>query len=80
MPSMHLLASRRGWFPRLMPSGNWQWRTSHGLRSSFLATVLRAGIHLAWFRLLTGCTDGATRIAYDIEAGAGKLQRSGADT
>jgi hypothetical protein len=35
---------------------------------------------LALSALLYGCTDGATRIAYDIEAGVGKFQRSDART
>ncbi|MCC7081193.1 MAG: hypothetical protein IT530_11020 [Burkholderiales bacterium] len=35
---------------------------------------------LALVALLCGCTDGATRIAYDIEAGVGAFRRSNAAT
>jgi hypothetical protein len=40
-------------------------------------TPLRAGC-LALAALLGACTDGATRIAYDIESGVAAFQRSGA--
>lgn len=42
-----------------------------------MTTVLRKAT-AAWVVLLAACTDGATRIAYDLEAGAKALQRSGA--
>lgn len=42
-------------------------------------TISRAAV-LALVVLLAGCTDGATRIAYDIQAGAEHLQHTDAQT
>lgn len=42
-----------------------------------MTTVARRTI-IGLVTLMAACTDGATRIAYDLEAGAKALQRSGA--
>jgi len=41
-----------------------------------MASITKAAFVLSLLMLLAGCTDGATRIAYDIQSGTEKLQHS----
>lgn len=41
-----------------------------------MANVRKCTLAVSFVLLLSGCTDGATRIAYDIQNGAEKLQHS----
>ena len=62
--------------PKLEPV---RWASQNGRTMNHAASPMRATC-LAILAVLCGCTDGATRIAYDIESGVAAFHRSNART